>query len=174
MSGLGEPFGALLLAIVTTVVILVLASFVLLRALRGSQPLSHPWLLRGVWIGLVALLAIAVNLVSQTWTRALPADRAQPVQVVQVEASMWRFALDRPTLPLGVPLEFRVTSRDTVHGFGVYDPDGRLLFTVMAVPGHTERALYTFTRSGEYTLRCTEYCGAPHGLMRGTFTVEGG
>ncbi len=121
----------------------------------------------------MTLLVVGLNLLSETWTRAEPASTTPASVVAQVEASMWRFALTPATLPAGQPIEFRVRSTDTIHGFGVYDPTGRLLFTVMAVPGAEERAVFTFREPGIYSVRCTEYCGAPHGLMRATFTVHG-
>ncbi|MFN3336610.1 MAG: hypothetical protein ACK42I_03810 [Thermomicrobium sp.] len=173
MPSLGEPLGALLLAIVTTTVLLALGAVVIVHGLRGGSQPAHPWLLRGIWVGIVTLLVIGLNLLSETWTRAEPAGTTPASLVAQVEASMWRFALEPATLPVGQPIEFRVRSADTIHGFGVYDPTGKLLFTVMAVPGTEERAIFTFREPGTYTVRCTEYCGAPHGLMRATFTVQG-
>jgi cytochrome c oxidase subunit 2 len=172
MPALGEPIGALLLAGMTTLVLLALGTAVVLRGLRPGGSTTHPWLIRGEWVAIVALLAIALNLLSETWTRAEPKTGASPPVVVDVQASMWRFTITPSTIPLDTPVEFRLESTDTIHGFGMYDPTGRLLFTVMAVPGSPEYARYTFTEPGIYTIRCTEYCGAPHGLMRATFTVE--
>jgi cytochrome c oxidase subunit 2 len=34
---------------------------------------------------------------------------------------------NRPQIPVGRLVEFRVTSLDVNHGFGVYDPDGKLM-----------------------------------------------
>lgn len=173
MPSLGEPFGALILALATTVILLALGIAVIAQGLRGGSHPAHAWLVRAIWVGIVTLLVVGVNLLSETWTRAEPAGTTPPTLVAQVEASMWRFALEPETLPVGQPIEFRVRSADTIHGFGVYDPTGKLLFTVMAVPGAEERAIFTFHEHGTYTVRCTEYCGAPHGLMRATFTVQG-
>lgn len=174
MSWLGQSLGALLVAVLTSIVLLLLAGLILWRAATGGGTQAHTWAIRGIWIAAVTLLAVGLNLLSQTWTRAEPVTEPTAAQVVTVQASMWRFVLDPPELPLGVSIEFRLQSRDTIHGFGVYDPQGRFLFTMMAVPGHEERTVFTFTQPGNYTVRCTEYCGAPHGLMRASFVVKGG
>ncbi len=172
MPALGEPIGALLLAVATTLVLLALGAVVIIRGLQRGESETHPWLVRGAWMVILVLLAVGINLLSETWTRAEPKNTAKPSIVADVQASMWRFTMTPTILPLGTRVEFRIQSTDTIHGFGVYDPSGRLLFTVMAVPGSPEYARYTFTETGLYTIRCTEYCGAPHGLMRATFIVE--
>jgi heme/copper-type cytochrome/quinol oxidase subunit 2 len=44
-----------------------------------------------------------------------------------------------------VPVEFQVTSADVNHGFGIYDRSGRLLAQTQAMPGITNRLVYTFS-----------------------------
>lgn len=93
--------------------------------------------------------------------------------VVNVEGQQWGWRVSPGTVEAHVPVEFRVTSADVNHGFGIYDPDGRLLAQTQAMPGVTNRLLYTFARPGRYRVMCLEYCGLIHHGMRAEFEVIG-
>jgi len=75
-------------------------------------------------------------------------------------------------LPLGSLVEFRVTSFDVNHGFGVYSPDGRLIAQTQAMPGYVNRLRVRFTEPGKYNVLCLELCGMGHHRMRGVFEVK--
>jgi cytochrome c oxidase subunit 2 len=48
----------------------------------------------------------------------------------------------------------------------MYDRSGRLLAQTQAMPGITNRLVYTFTQPGKYRILCLEYCGlAHHGMI---------
>ena len=72
-------------------------------------------------------------------------------------------------IPAGSLVEFRVTSFDVNHGFGVYSPSRRLLGEVQAMPGYVNRLRLTVP--GTYWVFCMELCGMGHHLMRGEFEV---
>ncbi len=74
-------------------------------------------------------------------------------------------------VPSGSLVEFRVTSFDVNHGFGVFTPSGRLLADVQAMPGYTNRLRLRLTTPGTYWVFCLELCGMGHHLMRGEFEV---
>lgn len=95
-----------------------------------------------------------------------------PAVTVQVQASQWNWALSRSDLPVGVPVEFAVTSQDVNHGLAIYAPDGTLLTQVQAMPGYTNRLVYRFAQPGSYGIRCLEYCGVFHHIMLATLTVR--
>jgi cytochrome c oxidase subunit 2 len=98
------------------------------------------------------------------WPHAVPAGHG--VVPVHARGSMWAWELDRTSLPVGVPVVFHVTSSDVNHGFGVFDPKGRLLFQTQAMPGWVNKVAWTFTESGRYRVLCLEYCGlVHHGMM---------
>lgn len=92
-------------------------------------------------------------------------------QVVEVVGRMWSWEITPDTVPVGVPVEFRVTSVDVNHGFGVYAPDGHMVTQTQAMPKYTNHILYTFTEPGTYTVHCLEYCGVGHAPMKGSFDV---
>ncbi|CAF0701745.1 hypothetical protein MPNT_410011 [Candidatus Methylacidithermus pantelleriae] len=58
-----------------------------------------------------------------------------------------------------MPVEFLVRAADVNHGFGLYDPDGRLVAEVQAMPGYTNRLTYVFKKPGTYKVLCLEFCG---------------
>ncbi|MCK6372002.1 MAG: hypothetical protein L6Q83_11910 [Gammaproteobacteria bacterium] len=80
--------------------------------------------------------------------------------------------IDALELPLGEPIEFRVTSLDVNHGFGIYDRNGLLISQVQAMPGYVNRLRVRFIEPGEYNVLCMEFCGVAHHLMRGVFVVK--
>jgi cytochrome c oxidase subunit 2 len=96
-----------------------------------------------------------------------------PAVTVEVAGLQWAWQLAPAEVPTGVPVEFAVTARDVNHGLGVYDPAGRLLTQVQAMPGYTNRLVWRFDHPGTYTLRCLEYCGLAHHAMLATLTVTG-
>lgn len=69
-------------------------------------------------------------------------------------------------------IEFRVTSLDATHGFGIYDEYNNILAQTQAMPGYVNRLRVKFTKPGHYNVLCLEYCGLGHHLMRTSFTVK--
>ena len=69
-------------------------------------------------------------------------------------------------------IEFRVTSFDVNHSFGVYSPDGRLIAQTQAMPGYVNRLRVRFREPGRYHVLCLELCGMGHHRMRGVFDVK--
>ncbi len=95
----------------------------------------------------------------------------EPQATITVDALQWAWILSDNKVPVGVPVEFVVTSRDVNHGFAIYNPDGRLLTQVQAMPGYTNRLIYQFDKPGTYLVRCLEYCGIGHPGMLVELTV---
>lgn len=136
----------------------------------------------------VALLGIAVFLVVVTANanhrqeQVQQAARAAP-DVARVDVTgfqwCWEFAhrdgpatetgtcaedpATRPTLvvPVGRPVELRMTSRDVVHALWI--PDLALKSDVY--PDHTNVLATTFDRAGTWLGRCSEFCGTHHPTM---------
>lgn len=97
--------------------------------------------------------------------------RAEGVQLVNVTGHMWRWELSRDEIQAGQPVQFRVTSQDVNHGFGIYDEDLTLLTQTQAMPGYTNTLEYTFDEPGTYRVLCLEYCGVAHHAMVAELTV---
>lgn len=104
-------------------------------------------------------------------TYARGADDVRPAHVVQVTGHMWYWELSNTEIEAGYPTEFRVTSADVNHGFGIYDPNMKLVAQVQAMPGYTNVLRHTFGAAGTYTIMCLEYCGTVHHAMVTELTV---
>lgn len=92
-------------------------------------------------------------------------------QVVEVVGRQWSWHITPAIVKTGSAVEFRVSSADVNHGFALYAPDGHIVTQTQAMPGFTNRLLYTFHQPGIYTVRCLEYCGLVHAEMLKTLQV---
>lgn len=75
-------------------------------------------------------------------------------------------------LPADALVEFRVTSLDVNHGFGVYGPERQLLGQTQAMPGYVNRLRMRLAQPGQYKVFCLEYCAAGHHFMQTGFNVK--
>ncbi|HUX91705.1 MAG TPA: cytochrome C oxidase subunit II [Gallionellaceae bacterium] len=98
-------------------------------------------------------------------------SNAGAVQVVEATGYEWRWELSSDHVVKNRPVEFRVTSADVTHGFGLYDTDMRLVAQTQAMPNYTNRIRYTFTKDGTYKILCMEYCGIAHHDMMSEIKV---
>ena len=64
----------------------------------------------------------------------------------------------RLLVPAGVPVTFRGTSTDVVHGFNVAGTNAN----TMLIPGFVATFTTTFRNPGEHLMPCHEYCGTGH------------
>ena len=92
-------------------------------------------------------------------------------QVVEVVGQQWSWQIDPTSVRAGSPVEFRVTSKDVNHGFAIYAPNGLIATQTQAMPGFTNKLVYTFTQPGTYKVMCLEYCGLGHAPMVAEFQV---
>ena len=132
--------------------------------------------LKGGWLTLCIALFLIVNLASIKFIPAISTAKAASSGVaaidVEVAAQSWSYDMSAQEFVAGVPVRFNAKSLDTVHGFAVYHPDGRVLFTMMLVPGvATSSLIYTFKDPGTYKIRCLEYCGIAHHEMSDEIVV---
>lgn len=122
------------------------------------------------------VLFVVVNVLSIKYMPSVATARvestAEDIQDVEVSASSWTYQISDREFQVDRPVRFSVKSVDTVHGFAVYHPDGRMLFTMMLIPGMESSSLiHTFTEPGQYKVRCLEYCGIAHHGMQDQLTV---
>ncbi len=121
-----------------------------------------------------ALVLLGVGATYGTLAQFPIADQRGPsagARVVDVVGKQWLWELSANQFTAGVPVEFRVTANDVNHGLGIYDPNGRLVAQVQAMPGFTNRLVHTFTEPGKYRVLCLEYCGLVHHNMITGFEV---
>jgi cytochrome c oxidase subunit 2 len=123
------------------------------------------------WLGIVIGI-LAVLLVSTIFL--IPYDdeaEGRGARVVDVTAAQFAWQIEPRSIPAGVPIEFRLRSRDVNHGFGIYDEHDNLKKQVQVVPEKTQSLVYTFEEPGTYRILCLEFCGFAHHGMIGTLEV---
>ena len=81
--------------------------------------------------------------------------------IVRLVAQQYSFEPQCIVVPAEIPVTFRGTSTDVVHGFIV----GTTNANVMLIPGYVATFTTTFRRAGEHLIPCHEYCGTGHEAM---------
>jgi cytochrome c oxidase subunit 2 len=66
-----------------------------------------------------------------------------------------------------MPVTFRATATDTIHGFVV----GKTNANTMLIPGFVATFTTSFRQTGEQLMPCHEYCGTGHEAMWGRVQV---
>jgi cytochrome c oxidase subunit 2 len=81
--------------------------------------------------------------------------------VARLVAQQYSFEPQCIVVPAEMPVTFRATSTDVIHGFVV----GTTNANTMLVPGFIATFTTTFPRTGEHLMPCHEYCGTGHEAM---------
>jgi cytochrome c oxidase subunit II len=89
---------------------------------------------------------------------AVEPDRSVTVRMI---ATQYDFVPQCVDVPVGVPVKFRLTSADVVHGFLLPDTN----VNTMVVPGFVAEVRTRFTHESEYAMPCHEFCGLGHHAM---------
>ena len=94
--------------------------------------------------------------------------------MIEAEARQWSWTFryaDHPDLPpeengiaipVGQPVEFRLTSADVIHSFWVPQLGGKM----DAIPGHRNVHRLMADVPGTHEGLCAEFCGIGHAAMR--------
>lgn len=170
----GEPQVAV--AIAFGVVAAVLASLFVFIALQARKEIPFErvreaaYRIRPVWLALLATV-LAAGVISSMFF--LPYTRGADVGAqINVIGGQFYWSMSPSSVPAGTEVDFAVTSADVNHGFGVYDPDGRLLGSVQAMPGYTNHLDLRLDEPGSYLIACLEFCGFGHHEMEARFEVS--
>jgi cytochrome c oxidase subunit II len=130
----------------------------------ADAPLRSSGHVEGYRTGLFWALVVLGVVVAVATLRPWPYDASasEDAVVVTVMGGQWSWEIAPQQVPADRPIIFKVTSNDVNHGFGVYDPDGTMLFQTQAMPGYVNEVRYTFAKAGKYRVLCMEYCGLVH------------
>ena len=163
----------------------------------GAGPDSHAIAIaaerRWAWI-VIAIIVLLVGMMVVTglhWS-AMPPSRVETVDVktlhlkgefvesnlgttlgadgkvtVRLIAQQYSFEPQCIVVPAGMPVTFRGTATDTIHGFVV----GRTNANTMLIPAFVSTFTTTFPQPGEQLMPCHEYCGTGHEAMWGRVQV---
>lgn len=80
---------------------------------------------------------------------------------ITMVAARYGFYPPRIEVPVDTPVTLRMASADVLHG--VHVPGTNM--TTMVVPGYISEVKTMFTRTGEFSLLCNEFCGLGHDHM---------
>jgi cytochrome c oxidase subunit 2 len=89
---------------------------------------------------------------------AVEADGSATVRMI---AEQYDFVPRCVALPADMPVKFRLTSADVVHGFLLPDTN----VNTMVVPGFVAEVRTSFAKPGDYMMPCHEFCGLGHHAM---------
>ncbi|MEP6702567.1 MAG: cytochrome C oxidase subunit II [Betaproteobacteria bacterium] len=106
----------------------------------------------------VTTLHVAGEFVESNLGTALAADGKVTVRLI---AQQYSFVPQCIVVPAEIPVTFRGTSTDAIHGFIV----GTTNANTMLVPGFVATFTTTFNKTGEQLMPCHEYCGTGHEAM---------
>ena len=81
--------------------------------------------------------------------------------VTRIVAQQYSFEPQCIVVPAEMPVTFRATSTDVVHGFVV----GTTNANTMLIPAFVSTFTTTFAKPGEHLMPCHEYCGTGHEAM---------
>lgn len=78
--------------------------------------------------------------------------------ITRLLAQQYSFVPQCIVVPADIPVTFRGTATDAIHGFIV----GKTNVNTMLIPGFVATFTTTFPRTGEQLMPCHEYCGTGH------------
>jgi cytochrome c oxidase subunit 2 len=159
-----------IVSVVAIVLLVVIAASTRGRRTADAQALKRLGEREKTWFAIVVVLLVALLFATIFFT---PYGRSAgpDAQVEKIEGLQFAWLVPGAPLKAGRPVEFRLTSKDVSHGFGVYTSSGRFLFQVQVMAGKTQTYVYTFKRPGTYKILCLEYCGLGHDRMESVLTV---
>ncbi len=143
-------------------------------------------------VGLIIAVLVAMMVVTGLHWAAMPPSRVETVDVktlhirgefveanlgtergrdgkvtVRMIAQQYSFVPQCIVVPAEMPVTFRATATDAIHGFVI----GRTNANTMLVPGFVATFTTTFPKTGEQLMPCHEYCGTGHEAMWGRVQV---
>lgn len=158
-------------------VIAFIFGIVAIKASKERQdfaPIKKKWYKARTFYG--TTLVVVMLVITIYTLRELPYDtpvygEGNEPTIVDVEGVQFGWNMSKTEFKVGEPIEFRVTSSDVTHGFGIYDEDKTLIAQTQAMPDYTNTVYITFDKPGTYQILCLEYCGVAHHLMIGEIEV---
>jgi cytochrome c oxidase subunit 2 len=115
-----------------------------------------------VFVALMGLLA--------AFGGAAIAARQQAPQVVTISAERFSFTPSEFKVKAGQPVEIRLRSDDTDHGFRILETDVNVIVPKRGKGEVT--VVFEPPKPGRYVFECSKLCGAGHSFMRGTLIAE--
>ena len=137
-------------------------------------------------VGIIIAFLVAMMIITGLHWAAMPPSRVETVDVktlhikgefiesnlgttmgtdgkatVRLVAQQYSFVPQCIVVPAEIPVTFRATSTDAIHGFII----GTTNANTMLIPGFVATFTTTFHKTGEQLMPCHEYCGTGHEAM---------
>ena len=115
-------------------------------------------------------LLLVVSCLAASARPGATAPLQEKTQVVEIDAERFSFSPSEIRVKAETPVEFRLRSDDTDHGFRIIGTDINL--TIPKRGKGTATVTFTPPKPGRYVFECSKVCGAGHSFMRGTLIAE--
>jgi cytochrome c oxidase subunit 2 len=135
-----------------------------------ASRVAQRWIVAGGVVLPAVVLPVALGF-SVAAMHALPSTAPRGSIVVEVVGFQWWWSVRYPAhgittaneihIPVGQPVELRLSSADVIHSFWVPSLAGK----IDALPDHTNVLVIEADRPGEYRGQCAEFCGLQHAKM---------
>jgi cytochrome c oxidase subunit II len=117
-----------------------------------------------------SLLFTLTGIVSASAVASTRATRRQSAQVVDITVERFSFTPSEFRVKAGAPVEIRLRSDDTDHGFRILGTD--INITIPKRGKGVATVTFQPPSAGRYIFECSKLCGAGHSFMRGTIIAE--
>lgn len=134
---------------------------------EGNHTIELIWTI----VPILICVALAIPTIHDAFVLASPPPNSNPL-VVDVVGHQWWWEFGYPGqgfvtademhIPVGRPIELKLTSVDVLHSFWVPALAGK----EDTVPGVTNTMWLQANQAGTYPGQCAEFCGTDHSLMR--------
>ena len=115
------------------------------------------------------LCAVVSGLAAAARPDAAPRGQDQP-QTIEIAAERFSFTPSEFRVKADRPVEIRLRSDDTDHGFRILGTDINI---IIPKRGKGEATVsFLPPKPGRYIFECSKLCGAGHAFMRGTLIAE--
>ena len=165
----------ILIGIVFAVVVAALMALFVVVGLNSRREIPFPLVQStGYWIRrrwLILLIALLVVVVGSSLFELPYSTGAGKVVKARAIGGQFYWSISPSNFTQGDTVRFEVTSGDVNHGFGLYSPAGKMLGSVQAMPGYTNRLTVSLDQPGTYHVECLEFCGIGHHKLQGEFEV---
>jgi cytochrome c oxidase subunit II len=109
-------------------------------------------------------------LASAALEESTPQAQAPAPQLIEITAERFEFWPSEVTVVEGQPVQLRLRSDDTMHGFRLIGQATNVLIPKRG-KGYASVTLPVL-KAGRYTFECSRLCGAGHNFMRGVLVVR--
>ena len=121
------------------------------------------------FVQLCLLLSVVTGLAAAARPAATAAWQAKP-QVIDIDAERFSFTPSEFRVKADAPVEIRLRSDDTDHGFRILGTDINIIIPKRGKG--TATVMFQPPNPGRYVFECSKLCGAGHAFMRGTLIAE--